>query len=84
MKLGIFMMLLHNPARNLTEVLAEDRDAVIRADELDMVAIRCREHVSSITEPIASSLMFFISAIAQTKNIIIAFGVINLSQQNPG
>ncbi|MFP6726803.1 MAG: enolase C-terminal domain-like protein, partial [Alphaproteobacteria bacterium] len=24
MKLGIFMMLLHNPARNLTEVLAED------------------------------------------------------------
>tara|TARA_B100000949_G_scaffold233089_2_gene248741 strand:+ start:665 stop:766 length:102 start_codon:yes stop_codon:yes gene_type:complete len=33
MKLGIFMMLLHNPARNLTEVLAEDRDAVIRAKE---------------------------------------------------
>lgn len=33
MKLGIFMMLLHNPARNLTEVLAKDRDAVIRANE---------------------------------------------------
>ena len=83
-KLVMFMILLHNPARNLMEVLAEDRDAVIRADELDMVAIRCREHVSSITEPIASSLMFFVSAIAQTKNIIIAFGIINLSQQNPG
>ena len=84
MKLGIFMMLLHNPARNLTEVLAEDRDAVIRADELDMVATWCGEYVSSTTEPIASSLMFFASAIAQTKNIIFAFGVINLSQQNPG
>ena len=48
-----------------------------------MVAIRCGEHVSSITEPIASSLMFFVSAIAQTKNIIIASGAINLPQQHP-
>ena len=38
MKLGMFMMLLYNPARDLTEVLAEGRDLVIRADELDMVA----------------------------------------------
>ncbi len=70
MKLGVFMIPLHNPACNLMEVLAEDRDAVIRADELGMVAIRCGEYVSSITELIASSLMFFVSAIAQTKNII--------------
>ena len=83
MKLGVFMIPLHNPARNLMEVLAEDRDAVIRADELGMVVIRCGEYVSSITEPIASSLMFFVPAIAQTKNIIMAFGVINLPQQHP-
>ena len=83
MKLGMFMILLHNPARNLMEVLAEDRDAVIRADELDMVAIWCGEYVSSITELIASSLMFFVSAIAQTKNILIASGVINQPQQHP-
>ena len=38
MKLGVFMIPLHNPACNLMEVLAEYRDAVIRADELDMVA----------------------------------------------
>ncbi len=44
----------------------------------------CGEHVSSTAETIASSMMFFASAIAQTKNIIFAFGVINLSQQNPG
>ncbi|MFP6727757.1 MAG: LLM class flavin-dependent oxidoreductase, partial [Alphaproteobacteria bacterium] len=64
--------------------MAEDRDAVIRADELDMVAIWCGEHVSSTTEPIASSLMFFASAIVQTKNIIFASGVINLPQQHRG
>ena len=56
---------------------------VIRGDELGMVAIRCGEYVSSITEPIASSLMFFVSTIAQTKNIITAFGVTNLPQQHP-
>ena len=38
MKLGMFMILLHNPARDLTEALAEGRDLVILADELDMVA----------------------------------------------
>ena len=42
----------------------------------------CGEHVSSTAETIASSMMFFASAIAQTKNRIFVFGVINLSQQH--
>ena len=58
MKLGMFMKPQHNPARNLTEVSAEDQDAVIRADELDMVETWCGKYVSSTAEPIASSLMF--------------------------
>ena len=49
-----------------------------------MVVTWCGEHVSSTAETIASSMMFFASAIAQTKNIIFAFGVINLSQQHRG
>ena len=69
MKLGMFMMPLHDPTRNLTEVLTEDRDAIILADKLEMVEAWCGEHVSSTAEPIASSLMFFASTIEQTRNI---------------
>jgi len=84
MKLGMFMMPLHNPARNLTDVLGEDRDAIILADKLEMVEAWCGEHISSTAEPIASSLMFFASVIEQTKNIKFASGVLNLPQQHPG
>ena len=83
MKLGMFMMPLHNPARSLTDVLAEDREAVILADDLGMTEAWCGEHISSTAEPIASCLMFFASVIAQTKNINFASGVLNLPQQHP-
>ena len=83
MKLGMFMMPLHNPARSLTDVLDEDRDAVILGDQLGMAEAWCGEHISSTAEPIASSLMFFASLIAQTKNINFASGVLNLPQQHP-
>ena len=83
MKLGMFMMPLHNPARNLTDVLSEDREAVILADSLGMSEAWCGEHISSTAEPIASSLMFFASMIEQTKSINFASGVLNLPQQHP-
>ena len=83
MKLGLFMMPLHTPSRNLTENFAADRDAVILGTKLDVVVIWCGAHVYSIAEPIASSLIFFASAIAQTKDFIFSSGVINLPQQHP-
>ncbi|MBT3332030.1 MAG: LLM class flavin-dependent oxidoreductase [Rhodospirillaceae bacterium] len=83
MKLGMFMMPLHDPARSLTDVLSEDREAVILADSLGMAEAWCGEHISSTAEPIASSLMFFASMIEQTKGINFASGVLNLPQQHP-
>jgi len=83
MELGMFMMPLHNPARNLTDVLSEDREAVLLADSLGMTEAWCGEHISSTAEPIASSLMFFASLIEQTKGINFASGVLNLPQQHP-
>jgi alkanesulfonate monooxygenase SsuD/methylene tetrahydromethanopterin reductase-like flavin-dependent oxidoreductase (luciferase family) len=83
MQLGMFTMPLHDPARNLTDVLSEDREAVLLADRLGMVEAWCGEHISSTAEPVASSLMFFASLIEQTKVIKFGSGVLNLPQQHP-
>ncbi|MBD2837844.1 LLM class flavin-dependent oxidoreductase [Pseudomonas sp. JM0905a] len=83
MKLGLFMMPLHDPRRNYTEMLHQDRQAVLLADELGYSEVWVGEHYSCSSEPIANPLQFFASLIEQTKNIKFATGVINLPQHHP-
>ena len=44
MELGLFMMPLHHPQRDYQTVLAEDREAVILADQLGFGEVWIGEH----------------------------------------
>ncbi len=83
MKLGMFMMPLHHPSRNLTEALEEDLQTVIDADELGWDEMWVGEHYTATTEPITSSLVFMARAIERTRRIKLCAGVLNLPQNHP-
>ena len=83
MKLGLFMMPLHDPARDYMEVLTEDRDAILLADALGYDEAWVGEHYSCKTEPIPDPLQFMASIAPLTKHIVFATGVINLPQHHP-
>lgn len=83
MDLGLFMMPLHDQRRNFTELLKQDREAVIIADRLNFSEVWVGEHTSCSCEPISDPLQFFASLIHATKQIKFASGVLNLPQQHP-
>jgi alkanesulfonate monooxygenase SsuD/methylene tetrahydromethanopterin reductase-like flavin-dependent oxidoreductase (luciferase family) len=83
MKLGLFMMPLHDPGRDYLAVLKEDRAAILLADALGYDEAWVGEHYSCKTEPIADPLQFMASIAPLTKRIVFATGVINLPQHHP-
>ena len=83
MKLSMFTMPLHPPSRDFTEVLKEDRDAVILADHLGFEEAFIGEHITDKAEPITSSLIFISSLIESTKNIKLGSGTVNLPNNHP-
>jgi len=83
MELGLFMMPLHDQRRNLTEVLRQDREAVILADRLGYSEVWVGEHTTCSCEPIADPLQFFATLIHATKQIKFATGVLNVPQHHP-
>jgi alkanesulfonate monooxygenase SsuD/methylene tetrahydromethanopterin reductase-like flavin-dependent oxidoreductase (luciferase family) len=84
MKLGLFMMPLHDPGRPYGDVLRDDREAFLLADQLGYDEAWVGEHYSCTTEPIPDPLQFMATLIHQTKAITFATGVINLPQHHPG
>ncbi|UJW79429.1 LLM class flavin-dependent oxidoreductase [Hydrogenophaga sp. SL48] len=83
MKLGTFMMPLHPPGRNAWETLAEDREAILLADELGYCEAYVGEHVTDIAENVTSCLMFLSSLAHDTRNIVLGTGTINLPNTHP-
>jgi len=83
MKLGLFMMPLHDPNRDYLTVLKEDREAILLADRLGYDEAWVGEHYSCKTEPIADPLQFMATLAPLTKHITFATGVINLPQHHP-
>ncbi len=83
MRLGLFMMPLHPPRKDYHQMLEEDLEAVIHADQLGFDDVWIGEHFSSMTEPITSPLTFLAKAIPLTKQIRLCTGVLNLPQQHP-
>ena len=83
LKLGLFMMPLHPPSRNLTEVLEENRELVKLADRLGFSEAWMGEHYTSTAEPVTSPMMFNASLIAETEQIKFGTGVISMAQQHP-
>ena len=83
MRLGIFMMPVHPPARSFTDTLAEDEEKALDADALGFDEMWLGEHFSATSEPIPSPLMFMASLLPRTKNLKFGTGVICLPNHDP-
>jgi alkanesulfonate monooxygenase SsuD/methylene tetrahydromethanopterin reductase-like flavin-dependent oxidoreductase (luciferase family) len=83
LKYSTFMMPLHPPGRNITQTLEEDREAVILADRLGFSEAYVGEHVTDAAETVTSSMIFLASLVAQTKNIMLGTGTINVPNSHP-
>jgi alkanesulfonate monooxygenase SsuD/methylene tetrahydromethanopterin reductase-like flavin-dependent oxidoreductase (luciferase family) len=83
MRLGLFMMPLHPPQRDYGQMLREDLEAVVLADEVGFDDVWIGEHFTTVTEPVTSPLIFMANAIPLTERIRFGTGVINLPQQHP-
>ena len=83
MRLGMFMMPVHPPARSFTETLAEDEEKALYADKLGFDELWLGEHFSASSEPIPSPLMFMASLLPRTKNLAFGTGVICLPNHDP-
>ena len=83
MDYGIFMMPLHDPNREYGEVLQQDREAILLAEQLGFKEAWVGEHYTAATEPIPDPLQFMATLIPETKSIIFATGVINIPQHHP-
>jgi alkanesulfonate monooxygenase SsuD/methylene tetrahydromethanopterin reductase-like flavin-dependent oxidoreductase (luciferase family) len=83
MKLGMFMMPLHPPGRNLVDSLQEDREAVILADKLGYCEAFVGEHVTDAAETVTSCMVFLASLISETKQIMLGTGTLNLPNSHP-
>jgi alkanesulfonate monooxygenase SsuD/methylene tetrahydromethanopterin reductase-like flavin-dependent oxidoreductase (luciferase family) len=82
-KLGMFTMPFHHPDRNYADLLAEDQEAVILADQLGFSEAYVGEHFSSWSERITSPLIFLATVISRTRQIRLGTGVLNLPQTHP-
>ena len=66
-----------------TEVLQEDREAVILADRLGYSEAYVGEHVTDAAESITNSMLFLASLISDTRQIKLGTGTTNLSHTHP-
>jgi alkanesulfonate monooxygenase SsuD/methylene tetrahydromethanopterin reductase-like flavin-dependent oxidoreductase (luciferase family) len=79
----MFMMPLHPPGRDISETLQEDREAVILADRLGYSEAYVGEHVTDAAEMVTSSMIFLASLIAETKQIMLGTGTVNVPNSHP-
>jgi alkanesulfonate monooxygenase SsuD/methylene tetrahydromethanopterin reductase-like flavin-dependent oxidoreductase (luciferase family) len=83
MRLGYFTMPVHPMGRDWSQTLREDREAIILADKLGFHDAFVGEHLTDACENITNSTLFLATLIHATKNIKLASGTTNLSQQHP-
>ena len=83
MKLGMFMMPLHPPGRDIGETLLEDREAILLADRLGFAEAFVGEHVTDAAETVSSCMMFLASLAYETKQIMLGTGTINMPNSHP-
>nr|WP_253944287.1 LLM class flavin-dependent oxidoreductase [Pseudogemmobacter hezensis] len=76
-------MPLHPASRALSDVVKENTQKIIYADELGFAEAWVGEHMSATTEPITSPLVFLASLLPQTKNIKLCSGVVCLPNRHP-
>lgn len=82
-KLGMFMMPLHPPGRPLHETLKEDRETILLADRLGYAEAFVGEHITDAAETITSCVAFLASVAAETRDIVLGTGTVNLPNTHP-
>ena len=83
MRLGMFMQPVHDPKRDLNQVLEEDRQTVILADKLGYHEIWVGEHTAATSEPITDPMVFLATLLGETKQIKMGPGVYCLPHHHP-
>lgn len=83
MELGIFLMPLHSPKRNVTDTLKEDREAIILADRLGFKEAFVGEHLTDAAETVTSSMTFLASLLSDTRQIRLGTGTLNMPNSHP-
>ena len=67
MKLGFFTQPVHPITRDYREILREDQEAIILADELGYCDAFVGEHMTDLAEPITNCLVFLATLIDKTR-----------------
>src|SRR3954465_316843 len=83
MKLGFFTMPLPPVGRDWRQTLAEDREAILLAEELGFEEAFIGEHVTDLAETITSCLIFIATLARDTKRIKLGSGTVNLANRHP-
>ncbi len=83
MKLGLFLMPLHDPLAELAPKIREDRECVIHLDGLGYDEVFVGEHYTATSEPITDPMQFLASLAPVTKTIKLGTGVLNMPQHHP-
>ncbi len=83
MKLGYFTMPLHPVGREWRQTLAEDRDAILFAEQLGFEEAFIGEHVTDLAETITSCLIFIATLARDTSRIRLGSGTVNLANRHP-
>ena len=83
MQIGFFTQPVHPITRDYREILREDQDAIILADELGYCDAFVGEHMTDLAEPITNCLVFIATLIDKTKQIKLGSGVVNLPSYHP-
>ena len=83
MRLGYFTMPVHPLHRKPVQTYREDREAIMLADKLGFYDAFVGEHLTDRAENVTNSMLFLATLIHSTRNIKLASGTTNLSQQHP-
>ena len=83
MKIGFFTMPIHPLDKDYKKTLSEDRQAFLLADKLGFSEAYCGEHVTDVAENITSSTLFIASLVAETKQIRLGTGTVNMPNSHP-
>src|SRR5579872_2702505 len=83
MKLGFFTMPIHPLDKDWRLSLREDREAFVLADELGFSEGYVGEHVTDQAENITSCIAFLAWIAAETRNIKLGTGTINMPNMHP-
>ncbi len=81
---GMFIMPFHDPAKPLAQCFDEDRELVIRAEELGFGEFWIGEHHTMKYEPIVMPEIFIARVLGETRRIRLGPAPVCLNQHHPG